>query len=455
MTKTFRFLCKSFSFSLLLISVNGCEGWFERAAYGGFAEGQRLQLLVVNQPATYQNLHQLEGGFEYELIRQFAFDMGYKLQVKVLSHERDVQRQLARGLGDLGAARFTSPAGDRPDLLQSPVYDEDKISLVCREGINPTFAPNGQLDSNNRWRLVSKPHSIEARAARALAQEALGLKLISMDKSSKYRLKSILRGKSDCTLMDRFEAHYYLRSFPSLEIVKDISPSHFYRFLIAKNRPELVQQIRRWLTRASHRKTISQTKVLSKNPTDILTYFDIRNFLFARKKILPEYFETFKKHSRQFDIPWQLTAAVAYQESKWNPEAMSFTGVRGLMQITQETAEFLGVGDRLDAEQSIWGGAKYLKILMDRQPRGLPFKERLALALATYNVGPAHMIDAQMLAKKLNKNPYSWRDLKEVLPLLADDKYLPELKYGPARGQEPVDYVHRVFAYLELLSIQI
>jgi membrane-bound lytic murein transglycosylase F len=121
------------------------------------------------------------------------------------------------------------------------------------------------------------------------------------------------------------------------------------------------------------------------------------------------------------------------------------------MQLTQETAEYLGVEDRTDLSQSIWGGIKYLKVLLNRQPKGLPFQEKLALALATYNVGPAHMEDAQRLAKKMKKNPYLWNDLKQVLPLLANEEHLPELKYGPARGQEPVDYVHKVFAYLELI----
>src|SRR3712207_3621358 len=105
MKKVFRFLLGTSVLCFLLISVNGCEGWwFESAAYGGPVEGEPLKLLVVSRPATYQRLHQIEKGFEYELLHQFALDMGYKLQVKVVRNEREAQRQLAQGKGDLAAA---------------------------------------------------------------------------------------------------------------------------------------------------------------------------------------------------------------------------------------------------------------------------------------------------------------------------------------------------------------
>ncbi len=186
-----------------------------------------------------------------------------------------------------------------------------------------------------------------------------------------------------------------------------------------------------------------------------LSQRDIHAFLKLKATTLPLYANLFRKHSYKFGIPWQLTAAVSYQESHWNPQAQSYTGVRGLMQLTEQTAERVGVENRRDTEQSVWGGAKYLKMLLDRQPSNIPFRERLALALATYNIGPSHMVDAQRLAVSQNKNPYRWSDLQTVLPLLSQKKYLSLLKHGPARGSEPVLFVHRVLAYLDLFTVQI
>lgn len=442
----------------LLVLLNGCEGlWLEKAAFGeNRFEGQTLRLLVVQKPLTYRRLHQMETGFEYELLQQFAADMGYRLKIQTVRNELALAKELAAGRGDLGAARFSTNSHQIAGFLKSPVYDEDKTALVCRKGTDVDLSPRGKLEKSNRWKLVLNPNTAESSLVYQIRKHAPDLTMVSRPSvSTAPILRSLAHGKGDCTLMDRLEALYYLRVFPKLEIVQDFKPAHSYFFLISKDRPELVPQMRRWISKASRRQIITQAKHRVQGDLQNLSEADIRGFMNARAEVFPRYAALVRKYSESFGIPWQLSAAVAYQESKWDPEAQSFTGVRGFMQLTKETAEHLGVEDRMDIEQSIWGGAKYLKMLLDRQPKELPFRERLALALATYNVGPAHMIDAQNLAQKLGKNPHSWMDLKQVLPLLADKDYWPELKYGPARGQEPVDYVHRVMAYLDLITVQI
>ena len=127
------------------------------------------------------------------------------------------------------------------------------------------------------------------------------------------------------------------------------------------------------------------------------------------------------------------------------------SGVRGLMQLTQDTADHLGVEDRTDPLQSIWGGAKYLRYLLNKTPNYLNFKDRLYLALAAYNMGYGHLRDAQKLVVKQGKNPYSWRHLREVLPLLEDPSYENDLEYGFARGTETIEFVERVTGFYNLM----
>lgn len=458
MKRFLNLLIRSTLCTALLVSANGCEGWwFEKAAYGEVSlEGEPLKLLVLQKPLTYQKMHELEMGFEFELLQQFALDMGYSIKIQTVRNEKALAQELAAGHADLGAGRFSDQSMAAQDFLRSPIYDEEKTALVCRNDVMVRFASGNHLDSSNRWKLLINSNSAEAHWAPHFVQDAPRLKVVARTTLTPAPLlRQISQGKGDCTVMDHLEAQYYLRVYPDIRIARDLSPSHSYFFLISKARPELAQKIRFWMGKAARRQVLSQTKARVKGNPQNLSPADIKRFLSARSSVFPRYSSLFRKHSQSFGIPWQLTAAVAYQESKWDPEAQSFTGVKGFMQLTQETAEHLGVEDRQDTQQSIWGGAKYLKMLLDRQPKGLPFREKLALALATYNVGPAHMLDAQKLAHKLGKNPYSWRDLSEVLPLLGDKDYLSELKYGPARGQEPVDYVHRVFAYLDLISVQI
>ena len=118
--------------------------------------------------------------------------------------------------------------------------------------------------------------------------------------------------------------------------------------------------------------------------------------------------------------------------------------------LTQPTATSLGVTNRLNAKENIYAGAKF-HAKMKKIVEQVDEPDRTWLALAAYNVGRGHFRDAQSLAKKLNKNPDRWHDMKEVLPLLSDKKYFKDLRYGYARGDEPVRYVMRIRNYDELL----
>lgn len=167
---------------------------------------------------------------------------------------------------------------------------------------------------------------------------------------------------------------------------------------------------------------------------------------------LPLYKSYFKKYSDKYDIPWTLLAAVAYQESKWDEDAVSHTGVKGLMQLTSKTAAHVGVEDREDPFESIRGGAYYLKYLYNKTPQKLTEHQRWVLALAAYNIGWGHLRDAHHLAVRLKKNPYNWNEFKKILPKLEEEQHYTTLNHGFARGNETVDFVNKVFSYYNLLN---
>lgn len=446
----------------LFISMNACDSaWLEQHAYGenkirGRIEGQPLRVIVISQPLTYGSLAKMETGYEFDLIQHFALDAGYKLKIKTVSSRKEMLKIMKRGGADLAAARFTQPEALQTGQRVGPAYDEDRLSLICHRDTELNFNLLGVLNRNNKFRLGVSPVLMNAQWLSEIKKRSPLLKISAKTPHTTPQFfKQIQNNRLDCTIADRLEAHYYLRFFRNLKLVKDISASRTYHFVVSNQHIDLERQLRVWFTLAARKQVLSQTKAQYQDKSAELSALTIQKFLRDQQSLYPTYAEAFRKHSLEFNVPWQLVAAVAYQESQWNSEAESFTGVKGLMQLTQETAEHLGVEDRTDANQSIWGGSKYLKMLLDRQPKGLPAKERMALALATYNVGPAHMIDAQNLAQRLGKDPLSWRDMKLVLPLLANKDYLEYLKYGPARGHEPVEFVHRVFAYLDLISTKI
>ncbi|MBW1765623.1 MAG: transglycosylase SLT domain-containing protein, partial [Deltaproteobacteria bacterium] len=148
---------------------------------------------------------------------------------------------------------------------------------------------------------------------------------------------------------------------------------------------------------------------------------------------------------------WRLIAAVIYQESHFDPNARSYTGVRGLMQLTEITAHEMGIKNRLDPEQSITGGVKYLEKLYKMYDVAKE-SDRTFITLASYNVGRGHVLDAQVIAREKGLDPNTWAVLEQILPLLRYPKYYKKTKYGYCRGTEPVRYVNRIITYYDILK---
>jgi hypothetical protein len=176
-----------------------------------------------------------------------------------------------------------------------------------------------------------------------------------------------------------------------------------------------------------------------------------RGFLGDVQQRLPQYRDHFREAAERSGVDWRLLAAIGYQESRWNPDAVSPTGVRGLMMLTNETAALLKVDDREDAVQSIHGGSRLIALLLRRLPEQIRGPDRIAMALAAYNQGLGHLLDARTLTEARGGDPNRWTDVRETLPLLADPLWYTQTRYGYARGDEAVDYVARVHRYYEAL----
>jgi membrane-bound lytic murein transglycosylase F len=166
---------------------------------------------------------------------------------------------------------------------------------------------------------------------------------------------------------------------------------------------------------------------------------------------LPKWEQYFRDTADKFGVDWLLLAAMSYQESHWRANARSYTGVRGLMMLTRNTAKQIGIKNRTDPQQSIYGGAKYFTQITNRLPTRIKNPDRLWMALAAYNVGLGHLEDARILTQRQGGNPYLWEDVKKRLPLLSKKKYYKKTKHGYARGWEPVSYVENIRKYHNIL----
>ncbi|MDH5776647.1 MAG: transglycosylase SLT domain-containing protein, partial [Gammaproteobacteria bacterium] len=183
-------------------------------------------------------------------------------------------------------------------------------------------------------------------------------------------------------------------------------------------------------------------------------YIGTNTYLAQIRRRLPRYQLMFEKAGMESKLDWRLLASVAYQESHWNPHAVSPTGVRGIMMLTRRTAKQMKVSNRVDAKESIFGGANYLKIMHEKVTKeyGVKGKDQVWFALAAYNVGFGHLTDARMLTKLRGGNPDLWTDVKENLPLLRKRKWYRKTRFGYARGEEPVKYVEAIRSYYDILN---
>ncbi len=172
------------------------------------------------------------------------------------------------------------------------------------------------------------------------------------------------------------------------------------------------------------------------------------------RTVLPQYRGLFHDAQERTGVEWRLLAAIAYQESQWDPSATSETGVRGFMQITEDTAKRLGIRNLLDPGENVLAAARYLRELKDKVPARIVEPDRTWMALAAFNIGLGHLEDARILAQRQKLDPDLWTDVKKVLPLLALPEYFAQAKLGYARGGMPVAFVDRVRAYYDVLLAQ-
>ncbi|NUN05441.1 MAG: membrane-bound lytic murein transglycosylase MltF [Bdellovibrio sp.] len=435
---------------LITVAMNGCDAmyWDEQDRLAQVEAKGEIVVLTTQSPLIYSKPKRGEAfGIDHDLIQNFAKYYNLKLKYVVLPDEDSVLRALANGEGDIAAARLRTPQ-QASGFLKSPAYEETHLSLYCNSKAKIQHVSDL---SGKKVALLNKDnyHGLSER----LRQFSPNVQVEILENTKTQDLIATMSlGDSDCVIAENFSGDFYARYYTQVEKVTALTEPYSLSWQLRPDNHDLLHLMNSWYQLASRNDILM--RVLDRYRTYLaqLNKQDILRFHKMIKSTLPEYKKEFRKAAEEHRLPWQLIASVAYQESQWNPDARSFTGVLGLMQLTNETADHVGIEDRTDPAQSIWGGSKYLRFLMNQLPKDLDPKDRLAFTLAAYNIGLGHLKDAQRLAEKMGRNPKSWHHLKEVLPLLADPEYAKDLEYGAARGYETVEFVERVKSFYNLMT---
>ncbi|MFQ5938170.1 MAG: membrane-bound lytic murein transglycosylase MltF, partial [Acidiferrobacterales bacterium] len=295
--------------------------------------------------------------------------------------------------------------------------------------------------------------SSHAELLSTLKRQHPGLKWTETDDySTEDLLYLVSKGLLEFTIADAHVVAIARQHYPELRVAFSLQQPLALAWAFPRSNDDTLYNLaERHLDRLKHSGKLSQLVERYYGSANGFDYINLTVYQARIRTRLPQYQALFEQAGDKYGLDWRLLAAVGYQESYWDPAAISPTGVQGLMMLTNKTAEQLGVKDRIDVTQSIGGGARYLRSLIDRMPARITGPDRTWLALAAYNVGFYHLEDARVIAQRRGRDPDQWSDVKRFLPLLSKPAWYKKTKYGFARGIEPVRFVTRVRTYYDVL----
>ena len=380
----------------------------------------------------------------------FADELGVELTLLIPETLNDLLNQISDKTAHIAAAGLTI-TNDRQKIFQfSPPYQEITEQLIYNIG-------------NKRPKNLSQIHNgtLEVVANSSHEERLKYLKDIvpNLSWKSNHELESeeLLQMVSEdiieYTIADSNTVSLNQRYLINLRSAFNISEPQLLAWLLPKSEDNsLLIAVENFFKKIKTNGEL--TRVIERN------YGHVEDFVYVGTRIyrrhietrLPEFQPFFEKEAEKLDVDWRLIAAMGYQESHWNPNAVSPTGVRGIMMLTQKTAHDLKIKDRLDPESSISGGTRYFKLTRERMDKNISEPDRTWMAMAAYNVGFYHLQDAREITSKLKKNPNRWIDVKQALPLLAKRKWYKDTRFGYARGWEPVRYVENIRSYYDILK---
>lgn len=391
-----------------------------------------LRVLITDEPDSHYTFDRRSYGFEYELLKRFAEHLDVELTLDIVPYG-ELFTLLANGQGDIAVGGIVlTPFVKKVSTPTIPWY-QARTTIVYKRG-------------------TERPHSIEELEGRPVLASARYFGLndyprlqLQDDYRSEYELLSeVDNGSEKFVFAVDYRAKNAKHYLPNLNrgfLLKE--PVDIVWSLPIRNDPHLLDAINAFLNSAIEKRIPQSLAEKSLKQPIRLTTYDALAIQRKISQVLPTYEFTFRKASRRGGIDWHLLAAMSYQESRWSNDARSPTGVRGIMQLTTDTATFLGVDDRMDMNQSIGGAARYIRQLKSRLPEKIREPDRTWFAVASYNIGLKHVLYAYKHARDLKLDNTKWAVVSELLPALYGSPY--------SKGVQAKTYVERVQTFTDIL----
>lgn len=414
-------------------------------------ESGELRVVSSNGPTTYYEGPNGLTGFEYSLVKGFADSLGLKL---VLDNNPDTNAILdgvVSGQYHLAAAGLTPQESRGKSVSFATPFMQLTQQLVYNSRYKqPTSVK--ELGEKEVLILASESHTARVKALQTNFpnlqwREVHNAEMIDL-------LEMVNKGEADYAVVDSTVYALNRYSYPKARLAFDISDPQPVAWAFPKSKDNtLFDAAQTYLRSIRADGTLARvTEEFFDRHIEEVTSGEAMAFTYQLEQRLPQWADHMKSAAAEFNLDWQLLAAISYQESHWLPDAVSHTGVRGLMMLTKNTARAMGISDRKDPKQSIYGGAKYLSILFERLPKRIQGEDRFNMALAAYNQGLGHLEDARVLTERMGGDPTKWEDVRKYMPLLSKQQYYSRAKHGYMRGWEPVKFVDNVRNYYKIIA---
>jgi membrane-bound lytic murein transglycosylase F len=406
-----------------------------------------IRVVTLNIPTCfYFGAHGTEG-FEYKLAKQFAAELGVKLVMYPVATERAMQAELAAGRADIAAAQVTSTKEWRRVGEASDPYGHiSQLVVYGRSGVRP----RGTLQLEKAKLAVRAGSPQELTLEKLKRTVAPTLQWVDTAPNNADPLADVDSGEADYALIDDREFSFAHHLYPNVLLGFTLPEERPVQWIVRHGAHDLLKATNRFFHNAAASGRLAKLQLDETGDARPFQYEESREFQAHLSERLPRYQPLFEAASATTGTDWRLLAAIGYQESKWNPLAESGDGAGGIMMLTSDTAEAMGIADRTNPAQSISAGARYFASVRDKIPDRIPEPDRTWFTVAAYNVGFGHLEDARILAQTRGKNPDSWPDVRDQLPLLGEERWYSLVKRGYARGWEPVQFVDRVQRFLTL-----
>ena len=443
------FLSLALVFGIIIFLFNGLPKLMTPTVLERVKQDGELVVYTRNSPATYYEGPDAPEGLEYDMAKMFADELGVKLTMIIPETLSDIFDGIREGTAHFAAAGLTVTEEREKSFRFGPAYQEITEQLLYHAD-KPKPKNLSKIGGATLEVVAGSSHEERLKYLKNIIKDLNWNPVTGQEPEDLMQL--VADEIIDYTIADSNEVALNKPFYLKLRVAFDISEPQKLAWMFPKDEDDsLFNEAVKFFEKIKENGELTRMIERAYGHVDNLNYVGTIVFRRHIAQRLPPYEAMFRKYAEKYGLDWRMLVAIGYQESLLNPEAVSPTGVRGLMMLTRKTSKDMGVKDRTNPESSIRGGARYFAQTRDRMPAEITEPDRTWLALAAYNVGFYHVEDARKITKKRGLDPNKWIDVKTSLPLLAQPKWHKETKYGYARGWEPVRYVENIRSYYDIL----